>query len=113
GLIRSEFEGDYERGEFFGSDVLNDQARRLEPGEVSEPFELGRYTCWLKLEGIDREAVSLYDAQLAINTELNRARREAARQEYITQLFERARVNNRETLMRRLLAIAEERYGPE
>ncbi len=113
GLIRSEFEGAYAEAEFFGSDVLNEQARRLSPGEISEPFELASYTCWIKLEAIERESTSLYDAQLAINVQLNRERREAARQEYIRQLFERARVNNRETLIRRLLAIAEDRYGPE
>lgn len=113
GLIRSEFEGEYREGEFFGSDVLNERARSLSAGEITDAFELGRYTCWIKLEGVEQESVSLYDAQLAINVELNRERREAARQDYIRQLFERARVSNRETLLRRLLSIAEERYGPE
>lgn len=113
GLIRSEFEGAYADAEFFGSDVLNEQARMLSMGQTSQGFELGRYTCWIKLEGIEQESVSLYDAQLGINVDLNRQRRETARQEYITQLFERARVNNRETLIRRLLVIAEDRYGPE
>jgi hypothetical protein len=113
GLFRAAFEGAFEEGEFFGSDLLNEQARGLSPGEMSEPFELSRFTCWLKLEAVERESVSLYDAQLAINVQLNQERREQARNEYFQQLFERARVGNREELLRRLMTIAEERYGPE
>jgi len=113
GLFRGAFDGAFEDGEFFGSDVLNEQARQLSPGQISEPFVLVAYTCWLKLESIEQESVSLYDAQLAINSQIDRERREQARNEYFQQLFERARVGNREDLLRRLMAIAEDRYGPE
>lgn len=113
GLVRSEFDGPFDEGEFFGSDELNEKARTLEVEQIAGPFELGTYTCWLKLEAIEQESVSLYDAQLAINTELQVERRGQTRREYFERLFERARVSNYETLMIDLLSVAEDRYGPE
>ncbi|MFK7882629.1 MAG: hypothetical protein AB8F26_00410 [Phycisphaerales bacterium] len=113
GLHRAEYDGPYEDAEFFGSDTLNEKARTLRPGQIAGPFELGRFTCWLKLESIEQETTSLYDAQLAINYELTQERRTETRTEYFNRLFERARVSNRDAMLIELLQIAEERYGPE
>jgi hypothetical protein len=112
GLLEASFAGRFGEGEFFGAPALNERARTLLPGEATGPFELGGTTSWLKLEGIERTSVSLYEAQLRIEQELTLERRRAAYQSYIERLYERAPVNDREEMLIRLLRIAEARYGP-
>ncbi len=112
GLTETSFTGEYAQATFFGSDTLNQQARSLEPGGVAGPFEVGTGTMWLKLEGVERTSISLYDAQLRINQELTLERRRAEQRAYLDRLKERARVSNRDEMLIRLLRIAEERYGP-
>ena len=112
GLYERAFVGDFSQGEFFGAPVLNERARALSPGESSGAFEVGNSTTWLWLEGIERTSTSLYDAQLRINQELTLERRRREQEAYLDRLIERARVSNRDEMLLRLLAIAEERYGP-
>lgn len=112
GLVRAEFQGEFGEGTFFQASTLNETARTLDEGEVAGPFELGDYTAWLKLEGIEQESISLYDAQLAINQELTLERRRDEQQRYLERLIERARVSNRDEILLRLLGVAQERYGP-
>lgn len=113
GQVRSPFEGDFKQGEFFAAPELNEKARALGEGEVTGPFELGQFTCWLKLEGVEQESISLYDAQLKINQELTLERRRDEQTRYLSRLIERARVSNRDEILLRLLSVAEERYGPK
>ncbi|MCH8509068.1 MAG: hypothetical protein LAT64_09930 [Phycisphaerales bacterium] len=112
GLVEARFEGPFEQGEFFGAAALNERARTLSTGGVVGPFELGSSTYWLHLEEIERQSVSLYDAQLRINQELTLERRRHEQRAYLDRLIERARVSNRDEMLLRLLQIAEERYGP-
>lgn len=113
GLVLAQFEGEFAEGEFFQSPALNEKARVLSAGEVVGPFDLGDYTGWLKLEAIEQESISLYDAQLRINQELTLERRGLEQQRYLGKLIERARVSNRDEILLRLLGVAEERYGPK
>lgn len=113
GLVLAQFEGEFAEGEFFQAPALNEKARALAAGEVVGPFELGDYTGWLKLEAIEQESISLYDAQLRINQELTLERRGLEQQRYLGKLIERARVSNRDEILLRLLGVAEERYGPK
>lgn len=112
GLHVVQYSGEYGQGQFFGSAALNEQARTLSPGSVSEPFVIGSSTSWLTLEEIERPLTSLYDAQLRISQELTQERRRQEQQVYLDRLIERARVGNRDEMFLRLLRIAEERYGP-
>jgi hypothetical protein len=112
GLYERAFTGDFSRGEFFGAPVLNERARALSPGGASGAFEVGSSTTWLWLEGIERTSTSLYEAQLRISQELTLERRRREQEAYLGRLIERARVSNRDEMLLRLLAIAEERYGP-
>lgn len=112
GLIEAAYVKAFEEAEFFGSEELNEQARTLSPGQTVGPFALGSSTTWLRLEGIERKTISLYEAQLRINQELTLERRRQEQQAYLDKLTERARVTNRQEMMVRLLRIAEDRYGP-
>jgi hypothetical protein len=113
GLARRPFEGEFAEGEFFPAEDLNQKARSLSEGETTGPFALGNFTCWLTLEGIEQESISLYDAQLRINRDLLVERRTEARTEYLNKLIDRARVSNRDEILLSLLRVAEERYGPK
>lgn len=113
GLQEAKFEGDYKAGEFFGAAALNEQARTLEVGDWTGPFELGDFTCWLKLDAIERHDVDLYDAQLEIYQQLLSERQNNELARYISHLVERARVTDLETIRDRLVDIAAERYGPK
>ncbi len=112
GLHEAVYEGEYGEAEFFGASILNEQAWTLGQGEWTGPFELGSYTCWLKLEGIEQDSVPLYDAQLGIYTELLAERQDEELRRYIGRLIERARVTDLDGIRERLLEIATERYGP-
>ncbi|RMH25613.1 MAG: hypothetical protein D6692_10645 [Planctomycetota bacterium] len=113
GLARRPFEGEFAEGDFFPAEDLNQKARSLSEGETTGPFTLGNFTCWLTLEGIEQESISLYDAQLRINRDLLVERRTEARTEYLKKLIDHARVSNRDEILLSLLRIAEERYGPK
>lgn len=112
GLHEAKFEGDYREGEFFGAAALNEKARSLDAGDWTGPFELGEFTCWLKLDGIQRDEIDLYEAQLGIYEELLTERRATEWRRYIGRLVERARVTDLDVIRERLVDIATERYGP-
>lgn len=112
GLYERTFTGEFSNGEFFGAPALNERARTLSAGQSSGAFEVGSSTTWLWLDGITQTSVSLYDAQLRINQELTLERRRREQQLYMNRLIERARMSTRDEMLMRLLAIAEERYGP-
>lgn len=113
GVYEIAFVKDFTEAEFFGSEELNAQARTLNPGQTVGPFTVGSSTTWLRLDGIERKTISLYEAQLRINQELTLERRRNEQQAYLEKLTERARVGNRQEMMVRLLRIAEDRYGPK
>jgi len=113
GLIEAAYVKEFTQAEFFGSEELNERARTLTPGQTVGPFALGTSTTWLRLDGIERKTISLYEAQLRINQELTLERRRNEQQAYLDKLTERARVSNRQEMMVRLLRIAEDRYGPK
>ncbi len=112
GLYERAFTGEFSQAEFFGAAALNERARALSPGESSGAFQVGNSTTWLYLDDITRTGISLYDAQLRINQELTLERRRREQQLYMNRLIERARMSTRDEMLLRLLAIAEERYGP-
>jgi len=112
GLHTALIEDSYESTPFFGPDILNTPAQQLSIGESVGPIELGSSVYWIMLTDIVQESVTLYDAQLDIQRELNFERRKIVRDEYLNRLMERARVSNRDEVLMRLLQIAEERYGP-
>lgn len=112
GLHTVLIEDTYGSTPFFGSDVLNIPVQNLSIHETVGPIELGSSVYWIMLTDIAQESISLYDAQLKIQRELNFERRKLARDDYLNRLMERARVSSRDEVLFRLVQIAEERYGP-
>jgi len=103
----------YETTAFFGPDELNEATQNLSIGKVAGPIELGSSVYWIKLMRIEQESISLYDAQLKIQSELSFERKQEARIQYLDRLMERARVSSRDEVLLRLLQIADKRYGPQ
>lgn len=111
GLDQIPLEGSYEQTTFYGSSVLNEKARSLERGQWTGPFEMGTQTAWLKLEDITTESVSIYDAQLAINDQLLRERRNEELKRFLDRLERRASFTSLADMRERLFQIAQTRYA--
>jgi hypothetical protein len=92
---------------------LNDPAAALAVGETTDAIPFGSSVMWIRLDAIERESTSLYDAQLAISQEIRNERTAAELERYIDRLLGRASVSDVERMLVRLLSIAAERYGPE
>lgn len=113
GLDQFPLEGSYEQTAFYGSAILNEKARSLTPGQWTGPFETGSQTAWLKLEDITTESVSIYEAQLAINDQLLRERRNEELRRYLDRLERRASFTSLSQMRNRLFEIAQARFaGP-
>ncbi|RMH12890.1 MAG: hypothetical protein D6695_05550 [Planctomycetota bacterium] len=111
GLDQFTLEGPYEQAEFYGSDILNEKARSLSPGQWTGPFELGTQTAWLKLEAITTESTSIYDAQLAIYAQLLTERRNEEFRRFLKRLEQRASFTATQTMRDRLFEIAKTRFA--
>lgn len=106
-------EDSFENTKFFGADILNEKTQQLSIGESVGPIELGSTLYWIRLMDIEQESISLYDAQLQIQRDLNIERRREAQVEYFDRLRSRAKISSRDEVLLRLLEIAEDRYGPQ
>lgn len=93
---------------------LNAAATSLEQGETAGPIEWENRLVWIHLESIEApEGTTLYDEQLAIFGQLRAERLAEEEQRYFNDLINRASVSDLETMVIRLLQIAEQRYlGP-
>lgn len=105
-------EGEFAQGKFFEVPELNDAARALTPGAVAGPIPLGGSTMWLHLESIDREAVSLFDAQRGIENELRRLQTGERLDRYIQRLRDRSTYTDISNMTTRLVQIAASRHLP-
>lgn len=113
GLLEVLIENDYKSTDFFGPDVLNEATQNLAVSESVGPIESGSTVYWIKLMSLEQESLSLYDAQLQIQSELTTERKQDVYEQYIGRLNERAKISSRDEVLMRLLNIAEERYGPK
>jgi hypothetical protein len=112
GIESFEIKSEFGATKFYGIDILNEKAWSLSSGEWTGPFESGPSTYWLKLEGIEQESISLYDAQLAIQREITLERRLEQQDEYLGRLIDRAHFSSRDEILLQLIDIATERFGP-
>ncbi|MBL4591444.1 MAG: hypothetical protein JKY96_05740 [Phycisphaerales bacterium] len=103
----------YATTKFYGLDILNEHAWSLSEGEQAGPFEAGASTYWIKLRNIEHEAVSLYDAQLTIQSQITNERRQTEQREYLERLLSRAHYSSRDDLLIELITVAEQRYLPK
>lgn len=90
GLVTRSFRGSLaDQDLFFGVvEALNEVARELEPGQTSDPVELGNGdVAWVRLETLETpRPVSLYEAQLGIETELRNERLQRELTRYVERL---------------------------
>lgn len=110
GLETRTLQGEFSRGEFFGQPALNDAARALTPGATAGPLRAGNALFWVHLESIRAGDVkSLYDMQLAIEDALKSDRTSRRFVDYIDRLRQRASFTDFDTMLARLVWIAEAR----
>jgi hypothetical protein len=83
-------------------------------GESAPPPDpVSMRTAWVYLERLDRpDGVSLYDAQLEIDTQLRSQRTNAEVARYMGRLSKRGNISSIEIMGERLMSIATERYAP-
>ncbi|MEM7622771.1 MAG: peptidyl-prolyl cis-trans isomerase, partial [Planctomycetota bacterium] len=111
GQRRVTFSGERGEADLFGG-PLNEIAQQLELGEVSEPLVIGSSTYWMRLEGVQAEEISLYDAQLEIAGLIESERTQEELNRFIQRMVERADIGTLDSIRRGLLVIAAERFAP-
>jgi len=139
GKLERTFTGSYAEGEFSPIPELNAAIRGLNVGQVAGPIVFNPRpvepakkdapptapapapaadpatfrTGWVYLERIDRpDGVSLYDAQLDINSALTNVRTNEEVTRYIDGLRKRGNISRVEVMAERLMTIATDRYAP-
>lgn len=101
--------------ELFASPALNSASRDLTVGQITGPIDSGRTVTWILFESVDQApAVSLYDAQLTIESDLRQQRFSTELRRYIARLSNRGNFSRIEEMQAKLLEIVEQRYpgGP-
>ncbi|MBY0262012.1 MAG: hypothetical protein K2Q20_06690 [Phycisphaerales bacterium] len=132
GKLERKFSGSYAEGEFSPIPELNAAIRGLNVGQMAGPIVFNPRpvdpekkdtapapdpatfrTGWVYLERIDRpDGVSLYDAQLDINSALTNVRTNEEVSRYIDGLRKRGNISRVEVMAERLMTIATDRYAP-
>lgn len=112
GLEEREVRGTFAEGQFFANEQINAAARGLSPGQIAGPITTSAAVSWLKLERIEDRSRSLYDAQLQVEDEVRRARREREQNRYLSNLRSNASMTDMRLMVDELLAIATTRYLP-
>lgn len=108
--------GGYASTRIFAPDELNAVATTLEPGEISDEFEWSGSRVWLTLDAIETPpGKTLYEAQHEIYQRLQQQRVGEEELAYLERIRGRGSMTDVETMVLRLLEIAEERYlaGPQ
>jgi len=97
------------------NEVIRNKLKDLDVGETSEPFQIGSSTWWLHITNLEQPpGRSLYDpdVQRLLTEEIRRRRQNVEQERYLQQLFSEGITDDFETMVRRLVNIAERRYGP-
>lgn len=103
--------GAMENSRLFGPEALNAAAQGLRDGGVAGPvvMENGR-VAWVKLESVESNGTSLYDAQFAIHESLRNQRLIEEESKYFQGLISRSSLSPMQDMESRLLEIAATRY---
>lgn len=110
GLEVRQVEGEFGAGEFFAQADLNRAALGLTPGGVAGPIAVGQDLFWIHLEAVEEIRRPLYDMQLGIEDSLKNERTAERFAAYIGRLRERASFTELQSMLERLMTIAEGRY---
>jgi len=112
GLIEAPIRGAFAETEFFGIPEWNEAARTLTPGQWAPGLSYGSSPAWLYLERIRQESRTLFEAQTQIEDEIRTAKVRDELNRFIVRLQERASFTDQGEMTRRLVSIADERFGP-
>lgn len=97
--------------EIIAISTLNDAAAALDVGETAGPIQAVDSVWWIKLESVEPAAsVSLYEAQNQISALIYEERLKRAELDYFRRLLDAASLDNIDTMRRRILLFAAERY---
>lgn len=112
GIEIRQFKGEFEKGEFFGPEKMNEAARTLKVGQWAGPIPWGSTSAWIYLEKIEQVSKSLYEVQLNLESFLRERKSEYGRKKYLQRIKARSSITDIDDMTQRLLAIAAERYLP-
>lgn len=111
GLLAQPIKGSLAETTLVGIEPLNQAARTLQVGGMAGPVTHDGAVWWVKLARIEQPpAVSLYDAQLEIESALLDKRKEVELARYSNRLRSRGNFSRVEDMVEKLMVIASERY---
>lgn len=113
GLAKRDLEGPYAQAELFADEAMTRAAQKLQPGQTTPQITWGDRLAWIHLESLERPpGISLYDAQLGIETSLRERKFIQEREIYFKRLLERGSFTRIESMVQEAMTIAIERYLP-
>ncbi len=113
GVAERELNAPFTESPLFAETSWDEAAWALRPGETSPPVRYGDKIAWIHLESLDEDqGVSLYDAQLEIESNLRNRKFMQERDTYFIRLLERGSFTDITVMVQEALAIATERYLP-
>jgi hypothetical protein len=107
-----EFRGDYATAELFNPGPLAIASARLTPGQWTGPFDDRGAATFLRLDGIATNHVSLYDAQMVIESWLRDAEFKLKMRQMIDRLKSRSSLTDQDEMNRRLMDFAIAKFLP-
>ncbi|MBX3386009.1 MAG: peptidyl-prolyl cis-trans isomerase [Phycisphaeraceae bacterium] len=115
GKISIELRGDLAQAQILAIEVLNNAARSLRVGETAGPLSSRPSRVeWIHfVERVEPRSISLYDAQLEIESALRERRFSAEMARYFDRLASRGSFSSIEQMGQSLMDIAIQRYMPE
>ncbi|MBX3388985.1 MAG: peptidyl-prolyl cis-trans isomerase [Phycisphaeraceae bacterium] len=108
-LLNRPFEGDYSKADLLGPKELNEEVRKLKPGEWVGPISFRGSAYWIKLERIWKVSEDLYAAQLFLENRLAQGKNDYEKYKFVDRLKKRASFTDVDVMTDRLLALAEDR----
>jgi hypothetical protein len=84
----------------------------LQEGQTTQPIELSGRTQWIHVAKVEQpQGKTLYDVQRELHFELRVRRQNQERERYLRTLFDKGIYSEIDQMARRLLAVAQLRYG--
>lgn len=108
-LLNRPYEGDYDKADLLGPKELNEEVRKLKPGEWVGPISFKGSAYWIKLERIWKVSEDLYSAQLFLENRLAQGKNDYEKYKFVDRLKKRASFTDVDVMTDRLLALAEDR----
>lgn len=114
GAVDVQIKESFDKTQFFADPVLNAPTQSLSAGATTERLETREHYAWVHYRELETPpGISLYDAQLEIDSELRNRRLNIEQARYIQRLAERGSYSDLDNMTALLLEIAQQRYLPQ